>query len=422
MTDRRFIDVLPDGTIQASGSAEMTLLASRCGRYWLHESHPELVLLTFAGLERTASTVPVERAILLADISGFNPIDLFGMIAQSRLSLRIIAVRQGVERVLLFRDGDIAMIASNESHDRIGDFLVRMGLVDRERLEAVLAAANPGRRRAGQLLVESGLITSHDLWRAIQKQLTELFCDVATWSSGHLVGYRLPEGFAFPPMPPLGTQGLLLEAVRRFDEISLIRHRIPDSGVVLQATGKQAGENDEERAFLDSVQQPASIAELQHKLHRPEFDLLRLAYSLLQSGAVQQVTASACPQRPQGSRVGDVLQVFDMAFNEIHDEVRKAGVAAQFVAAINAFLGDPKSAYTTLFRGVELEIGAPISEEILLRNLTELTTGDPVQTLSDALNELLFFALFQCGELLETSVDVDLARRVRLIYSTLTEG
>jgi len=424
MAERRFIDVLPDGSTRTVGSEETALLAGRAGRYWLHDSHPELVVLTFAGLESPPSAVPDERAIVAVDISGLTPIDVFGMVSQSRLSVRIIAVRRGIERVLLFREGDVVTIASNEAHDRIGDFLIRMGLVERERLEAVLAAANPAHRRAGQLLVESGLISSHDLWRAIQRQVTELFCDVATWSSGHLVVYRIAEGFIYPPSPSLGTQGLLMEAVRRSDEMSLIRRRIPDNQVVLQAAEGAVGENDEERAFLDAAQQPASVADLQKLLHRAEFDLLRLAYTLLQSGAVRQVTLSPgnSMQRPHGSRVSDVIQVFNMALQEIRAEVAKAGVAEPFAASINAFLADPKGVYAGLFHEVQLQVDDQISDETVLRNLTAQAAADPVQQISDALNELLFFALFQCGELLEMSIDVDLARRVRLIYNTLADG
>ena len=44
---------------------------------------------------------------------------------------------------------------------------------------------------------------------------------------------------------------------------------------------------------------------------------------------------------------------------------------------------------------------------------------DAGAVISEALNELTFFMLFQCGELLDPQSDEHLGRRVRLIHASL---
>ncbi len=63
-----------------------------------------------------------------------------------------------------------------------------------------------------------------------------------------------------------------------------------------------------------------------------------------------------------------------------------------------------------------------LNELALLARLgtLELDSGtEPGSFLSDALNELMFFELFQAGELLPPDRDEDLSRRVRVIYEML---
>jgi hypothetical protein len=45
--------------------------------------------------------------------------------------------------------------------------------------------------------------------------------------------------------------------------------------------------------------------------------------------------------------------------------------------------------------------------------------GEPVGLLKKALSDVMFFLLFQAGELLESRADEDLARRVKELLATL---
>ncbi|MFH1807330.1 MAG: DUF4388 domain-containing protein [Pseudomonadota bacterium] len=424
MPERKFLDINSKGEVGGLDAGGTRALASRAGRYWLHDSHPEIVFLTYAGLDTLPAQDNVERAIFIADLTALPALDVLGMISQSRLTLRVVAVHGGIERVVLFRDGEIASIASNDARDRIGNVLVRLGLVEREALEEVLRNAPPAGRRAGQLLVQSGLLSSHDLWRAIQQQVTELFCEVATWVDGHMVAYSLPKDYVFPQTPTIGAQGLLLEAVRRADEMALIRGRIPDNMVVLVATGSHVNIGAESVRVVEALREPRSVADLMPVIRMGEFDLLRVLYTLLQAGAIERVSpAPGTPvARPDGARVAEVLQVFEMALAEILEAVDEAGSTKLFVDGVNAFLADPGTPMSALFSGLHLEGARLVSLEKLVENVTNAQEQDPTQVVSDALNELLFFALFQCGELLESAVDENLARRVRMIYATLGDG
>lgn len=423
MGERKFIDLLDDGQMQPVDSRARHDLAHRTSRFWLHDSHPELLILTYAGLDSLAMTTPAERAVILTDLSAVSAVEIFGLLAQARLSLRVVAVRDGIERVLLFNHGEVASIASNDAKDRIGNFLVRMGLVDRNRLEELLRNAPPSHRRAGQLLVKNGLMSSHELWQAIQRQVTELFCDVSVWNSGHLVVYTLPQGFTFPVTPTMGTQGLLMEAVRRVDEMSVIRSKIPSNQTRICRTAKAIDLTPDAQRLVGLCDPSRSVEELLDLMRLPDFELLHLIYSVIQAGGLRIDEGRSVHNAPQrkSSAVSEVIDVFVMALNEILEEIHKAQKNTDFVQALNAYLTDPSNSFAAYFADIQFSESGHLDSQVLLRNAQSAKPEAPVQGLSDALNELLFFALFQCSEMLEDRIDEDLARRVRMIYATLDD-
>ena len=115
------------------------------------------------------------------------------------------------------------------------------------------------------------------------------------------------------------------------------------------------------------------------------------------------------------------LEVFNLAFREIHDEVIRNGQLEGFMVGLMKYLSDPKNPHQQLFRGVAPDATGALPVDRLTPNLRTLTGVDPRNFLHDALNELTFFMLFQSGELLDPVADENLGRRVRLIHSALSK-
>ena len=115
------------------------------------------------------------------------------------------------------------------------------------------------------------------------------------------------------------------------------------------------------------------------------------------------------------------IDVFNVAFREIHDEVVRAGKLERFVVGVRKYLADPAHAFNALFAQLMPDATGALPNAVLARNLGALTAEghDASTVILEALNELTFFMLFQCGELLDATADDNLGRRVRLIHAAL---
>lgn len=83
------------------------------------------------------------------------------------------------------KDGRIIFASSNQKDDRLGEFLLRRGVID----EAIFQEAsrrlrmNPD-KRLGRILVEMGVLTPHQLFQAVQDQILAIVSSVFAWEEG----------------------------------------------------------------------------------------------------------------------------------------------------------------------------------------------------------------------------------------------
>jgi hypothetical protein len=413
----------PQGNLTADGAARAALQAAP-GRYRLH--HAGALLAMFLDEGTGAVARPGEVLALCGDIAAMPLLGLMNLFGQNRETGRLVLKRGQVERVVVLHNGEVASIGSNLSRDRLGTYLVRLGRVTELALEQAQTEAASTGRRIGQVLLQRGFIDTHQLWLAIQEQITELFADVVQWADGSFMLYRVPADFPFPTTPPLPMQGLLLEAVRRADEMSVYRERIPSVNARLRRTAKPPPElnaDTEEVLQALAVMGPeTSVSDLAKVLQVAEFDATRVAYELLRKGLVELVKAQPNVPAVKLQKADEHrIEVFNLGFREIHDEVSRAGRLEHFQAGVHKYLTDDAGGFHGLFKGVQLDATGALSLAVLAQNLGRLVAEghDPSTVLTEALNELTFFMLFQCGELLDPQSDEHLGRRVRLIHASL---
>ncbi|MDP2343698.1 MAG: DUF4388 domain-containing protein [Deltaproteobacteria bacterium] len=414
------------GNVAAGDATSKAELTGATGKYVAHRAGSLLIMTLDEG---TGAVARAGEALAMAgNVEAQGLLALMNLFGQNRETGRLVLKRQQVERVVLMHNGDVASIGSNLPSDRLGVFLVRMGKVTERDLEAAQRESEKTGKRIGQMLLMKGLIDAHELWSAIQEQITELFADVMQWVDGSFVLYRLAPGFAFPTTPPLPMQGLLLEAVRRADEMSVYRVRIPSVHARLKRTAKPAGDvlEDPELGLANAAYQilikECSLADVSKALHVAEFDATRACYELLKRGLVEIVKAQ--PNTPAAKLKKDEqarIEVFNLAFREIHDEVVRSGQLERFVVGVRKFLSDEGHAFHVFFHGVVPDATGALPVDTLARNLGRLVAEghDASEVIGEALNELTFFMLFQCGEVLDSQSDEHLGRRVRLIHASL---
>src|SRR5512146_2992898 len=86
---------------------------------------------------------------------------------------------------IYFDRGRISYASIVNRRDRLGDMLVKNGVVGEAQLEAAIAAQDPQRsKKLGELLVEQGALSHDELRQYIRIQIEEAVYFLFTWTQG----------------------------------------------------------------------------------------------------------------------------------------------------------------------------------------------------------------------------------------------
>lgn len=416
-------------------------LAGRTGSYTLMTTAPDL--LVFSRVPAQGGTIPAPRVVMSGDASGFPLSDLIAFLSQSRWSGLIRVRTPGTERSLTLREGEVRGASSDDPADRLGEVLIRLGYVDRAKIEQVLREQPPS--KVGRALVERGYLQAHDLFKCVTHQVSEIFHAIVLCHEGSFFLIDQPVDDKSTHTIQLSTQSLLMDSIRKIDELAYFRKRIPHGRLYVgrkrASDGKLEADEDRVLALLDGRR---TILELGFQAKLSEFDITKVVFRLLEGGyavlsdqplapvaaaaPTSEKPPAATPLRPvpatKPGRVDhrEVARVFNLIFKEIRDEVARKGMDSEFIAAANVALSGQALTSSPVLQGLSLAADGTLAEPQLIdafeRHRTRLGS-EPIASFKQALSDVMFFLLFQAGELLESRADEDLARRVKELLATL---
>src|SRR5688572_26644755 len=148
---------------------------------------------------------------------------------------------------IFFDKGKISYASIVNRRDRLGDILVKGGLLTQEKLEEAIKAQGKTRgKRLGELLVDRGMITRDALNAQIRVQIEEAVYFLFTWTEGsfNFEADIRPEEQDF--LVSINPESLLLEGARRVDEWSLIEKKIPSFDIVFEVDRRRLLESSAE--------------------------------------------------------------------------------------------------------------------------------------------------------------------------------
>lgn len=388
------------------------------------------------------------RVVLAGDCGAFHLADLIAFLGQSRWTGVLRVTAPSGERSLLLKDGDVRSAASDSSGDRIGEVMVRMGYVTRGALEKVLAEAPPS--RIGKALVERGLLKAHDLYKCLNEQIAEIFHGIMLSKEGAfaLIDQEIDEK-ALTHNLSLSMNGLLMDSIRKIDELAQFRKRIPHGRMFVllrkPAEGKLEPEEDSVLAQIDGQR---TVIEVGQAARLSEFDATRIVHRLMELGLarVSEEPGSIAPpttssvitptptparkpapaaQKPSTTLTAErLISVFNTIFREVRDEVAARGTLEPFLISANAALRGNGVSTSPVLKELMFGDDGMLPEAELLARFEQLSReghlgAEPLASFKQALSDVMFFLLFQAGELLESAADEELARRVKEHLATL---
>jgi tetratricopeptide (TPR) repeat protein len=142
--------------------------------------------------------------------------------------------RSSERRSVYFAGGSLVHGDTNVREDRLGETLVRQGLLTEADLKRATGFVLRDKKRLGAVLVELGVLDGDRLEDALALHLRELLLQVLNWSEGEYEfeprdERGLEPGFALK----LSTGEVILEAVRRIEDPDVIRYAMGDIDRIL---------------------------------------------------------------------------------------------------------------------------------------------------------------------------------------------
>jgi len=173
---------------------------------------------------------------LKGTLRDFGLSDIFQLISHQRKTGILYLEDRGKSVAVAFDEGRVvgAEIGSAKTHEkeRVGDILLKSGLLDVARLEECLQEQKRTAKKLGVILTEKNYL-SEDLFRAaLAFQIKETLYKIFQWSSGTYKFDTAKVSYDRQFISPLPAEFILMEAARIIDEWPGLQTRIPSLEIV----------------------------------------------------------------------------------------------------------------------------------------------------------------------------------------------
>ncbi len=410
------LDIDPHGRVAPQSDEARRALADRAGRFVLLPSAGDL--LVARRTPAIGGATPRPRCILAGDLSGFSIADFIAFVHQSRLSGVLTVSSEGTERSIAFQDGEVRSAQSSAPGERIGEVAIRLGFATEAEVAEAIAFAQP----IGKALVDRGALSANDLWKCMHEQVTAVFHAILLSPSGTFFLLDEDPGERHGTPLAVNTQSLLMDGIRRIDELSLFKARIPGPSAFLRrkAPPRPMTLRPTESSLLALVDGRRTVAEIATAAHVSEFDATKVLYHLAEAGYVEAIADPLATAAP-----AERLPALAHALNELLRAITAAVPPARRAEVLDAgrkFLADPEAPYAPLLLGLAPDAEGGVDEAALLARAAALDrralvrlhpSGEAPKVLLEAMREAIFFWLFQAGERVARDVDESIGRTVK---------
>jgi len=140
------------------------------------------------------------------------------------------------EAKVLFQNGLIitAESSNSEAMNKVGEVLLRSGKITQEQHKEALVMHKKTNEKTGIILVEMGAVSKEELIKALGLHVKEAVFSLFQWKEGRYSFEASDVSFQADYWPPINTEFLIMEGVRRIDEWPYIEKKIPSLSLVFE--------------------------------------------------------------------------------------------------------------------------------------------------------------------------------------------
>lgn len=232
-------------------------------------------------------------------------VDLLVRLASERAEGRLLLRSGEVEKSVYVRDGVPVYATSTAPEDKLGEILVRKGILKREDLGGALQAAWESDRPLGRILVERNLVPPELLYPVITDQTRSIILGPFAWSEG---------SWEFEPgeRPPVdeaayltdSSANLVLQGVRAGLPWARVRRELREGSIRFKLTSnprfrlQEVRLTPEESTLMGGLDGRRTLAEVAAAAGRPVEEAAPLLYALWKLQLIEEVSPPASPLAP----------------------------------------------------------------------------------------------------------------------------
>jgi hypothetical protein len=215
-------------------------------------------------LERFRSdsvALPWDRDLVLtADVRAFPIADLLHLIHAAAKSGFLFFENGLHEKAVYLHRGEVVFASSNQIVDRLGECLLRNGIITLEQHREGKRAYSR-QSQFGKLLVERGILTPREVWNGVKAQVEEIVRSLFSYGSGTVMfweGEVRPDNVVRLSLP---SKRLIADGLRRRDELLKLLAWLENPRVEITRNEAEGGElSGTERAVFDAIASHNSLA------------------------------------------------------------------------------------------------------------------------------------------------------------------
>jgi len=342
-------------------------------------------------------------------LSTFSLPEVFGHVVSSIRTGKLVVETGRFRKTVSFRDGQITFATSTQAHERLGAELVRLGLLSAAEVEEALTQVKPG-LRMGQVLTRSGRLSSSSLYSAMLFLVREIVVDLFEITDGQFIFLENAGGEDALKLPER-TRELMLEGIKRGEEVLRLRKRLPLTLRVARGPGPAPAERAE---LLEKVEKGAPLSLLREAFSGSDYAFFAWVDEQLRVGTlVERPDTGGAPEPGWG--VPEFRSTLDL-YQEMVDTVcRTLTEAGRDLSILRSFFDEPVSGTEEAFAGVTLSEDGKLNVEQVMANTSLRGVARGRAQAYEALEAFISYALFTARNVLSEEQSQALSKKLERI-------
>jgi hypothetical protein len=293
---------------------------------------------------------------------------------------------------ILFKEGLVVFARTSKSEDKLGNFLLKRGLISPAHLEEMAALAKGEGVKLGRFLVRQGLCSQEEMHEVLESQIKDILCDLFSWKQGDFYFYEKEVDEEDEVMHYTPLEVALLAARRAFD-FSTFKRMIPSNKVIFRIPPhierdktkvmEELGTN--ERFIFSLIDGNRNVEQLIKFGGDDEIATMNILYHLVLMGFIKKTKDIGVYTDKEFEEISTFLGTFFRVLRLLeHGLEKELGVMAQQV--LRKAKEGLREEYSKIFEGISLNGDILVDTNKILKNIS-LYYPDPF-------NRLIFIDCF----------------------------